>query len=128
MNGVAAAVRITSTAARDLIERAAAYGRQCDCPCFVISIVSALPYGASTDEEAAAVRENLAIIEAANACPIMQEGSDVATTLRKIADVFGVRALFLHESHAKGSIAEQLVRQNPSFDVIIVGQRNRARL
>jgi hypothetical protein len=114
---VAAAIRITSADEARVIEHAAAFARQRHEPCFVISIVDVLPYGASGDGERTNVERNLARIHAEQAAPVMQEGSNVAQTLLTVARGFGIRTLFLQS----GVTVEQLLYLHPPFDIVVVG-------
>jgi len=114
---IAAAIRITSAREVRVIEHAAAFARQHSEPCFVISVVSLLPYGAVPAEKEAIVRENVAAILREKAAPVMQEGDDIAETLLSVACAFGVRTLFLQS----GSTVERLLTLRPPFDVVVVG-------
>lgn len=113
---VAAAIRITSSDEERVIRHAAAFAQQQRQPCFIISVVRALPYGEITDEERDVVIRNLELIAQSEASPIMQEGDNVAKTLLQTAQGFGVQTLFLQT----GAIAEQLLHFNPPFDVVVV--------
>jgi hypothetical protein len=114
---VAAAIRITSADEALVIDHAAAFARQRCEPCFVISIVDVLPYGASGEGEQMNVERNLARIHAAEAAPVMQEGDDVGATLLSVSRSFGVGALFLRS----GKTAERLLQLDPPFDLVVVG-------
>lgn len=119
---VAAAIRITSADEERVIEHAASFARQRGEPCFVISVVDSLPYGAAGDQELVNVERNLARILAADAAPVMQEGADIAETLLTVARGFGVETLYLGSGSARGrSIAERLLYLEPPFDVVVVG-------
>ncbi len=120
---VAAAIRITSPDEERVIRHAAEFAQRQHTPCFVISIVRHLPYGAVRQEEHDAVRRNLELITAAQAAPIMQEGEDIAKSLLVVASAFGIRTLFLQSGVSPPlgrSIAEQLLYLQPPFDVIVV--------
>src|ERR1043166_8946372 len=82
---IAAAIRITSADEVRVIEHAAAFARQHSEPCFVISVVRSLPYGALTDEEERVVRMNVDTILREKCAPVMQEGVDVPHTLLTVA-------------------------------------------
>jgi len=120
---VAAAIRITSADEDRVIRHAVEFARQQSAPCFIISVVSELPYGAVAEEERNVVRRNLEMITELEASPVMQEGDDVAKTLLAIARGFGVRTLFLQSGTSRllgRSIAEQLLYLDPPFDVVVV--------
>ncbi len=120
---VAAAIRITSPDEERVIRHAAEFAQQQHTPCFVISIVRHLPYGAVRLEEHDAVRQNLKLITAAQAAPVMQEGEDIAKCLLGVACAFGINTLFLQSGMSRllgRSIAEQLLYLQPPFDVIVV--------
>lgn len=120
---VGAAIRITSPDEARVISHAAAFAQQEGVSCFVISVVSDLPYGAVSDEERDIVLRNLELISESRASPVMQEGLDVAKTLCAVAQGFGVRTLFLQSGTSLllgRSIAEQLLYLNPPFDVVVV--------
>jgi K+-sensing histidine kinase KdpD len=120
---VAAAIRITSTDEERVIRHATEFAQQQGAPCFIISVVSELPYGPVTDEERDVMLHNLELIEEMKASPVMQEGDDIAKTLLAIARRFGVRTLFLQSGTSRmlgRSIAEQLLYLNPPFDVVVV--------
>jgi len=120
---VAAAIRITSPDEERVIRHAARFARHEGVPCYVISIVNSLPYGAVADEERDTVQRNLEVIGEVEASPVMQEGDDVPKTLLAIAYGFGVRTLFVQSGASRGlgrSIAEQLLYLDPPFDVVVV--------
>ena len=120
---VAAAVRITSADEERVIAHAVDFARQQGVPCFIISVVSALPYGGDSAEEREVVRRNLELIAGMEASPVMQEGHDIAHTLLTTAQSFGVRTLFLQSGTSRllgRSIAEQLLYLDPPFDVVVV--------
>ena len=114
---VAAAIRITSPDESRAIEHAVEFARKEGTRCFVISVVDELPYGTVGDDDHAVVQRNLALISEAQAAAVMQQGDDIARTLLDVARGFGVRMLFLRT----GSVAEELLRLNPPFDVVVVG-------
>lgn len=114
---VAAAIRITSPNESRAIEHAVEFARKEGTRCFVISVVDELPYGTVRDDDHVVVQRNLAMINDVNAAAVMQEGTDVARTLLDVARGFGVRMLFLRT----GAVAEELLRLNPPFDVVVVG-------
>ena len=60
---VAAAVRIDSPEAKQVVARAAEFARGAGEPCYVISIVDALPHGSIADDDPI-VSRNLAFITA----------------------------------------------------------------
>ena len=113
---IAAAIRITSPDEERVIEHAAAFARQHSEPCFVISVVHSLPYGAGDEE---IVRTNLQTIMREKCAPVMQEGDDVPQTLLTVARGFGVRTLFLQS----GTTVERLLTLHPPFDVVVVGSQ-----
>ncbi len=118
---IAAAVRITSPDQSKVIEHAAAFAQQRAVPCFVISVVDQLPYGRTTEEEREIVLRNLDFISQCKASPVLQEGDNVPQTLLAVARLFGVRMLFLQRGNSDHPIAEQLLRLDPPFDVVVVG-------
>jgi K+-sensing histidine kinase KdpD len=121
---VAAAIRITSRDEEHVIAHAAAFAQKQNAPCYVISIVPSLPYGATSDDERAIVQRNLASIAAHGANPVMQEGDDVPQMLIHTARTFGIATLFVQSGHPRRlgrSIAEQLLYLAPPFDVVVVG-------
>jgi len=120
---VAAAIRITSADEDRVIKDAVDFARQQNMPCFVIAIVSKLPYGEVNEEHRDAVVRNLELIAELEASPVMKEGSDIATSLLAVAQGFGVRTMFLQSGTSRllgRSIAEQLLYLNPPFDVVVV--------
>ena len=114
---IAAAIRIASSDQIRVIEHAAAFARRNAEPCFVISVVDSLPYGAVTTENEEIVRANVEAIMREKCAPVMQEGSNVAETLLTIARGFGVRTLFVRS----GATVERLLTLHPPFDVVVVG-------
>jgi hypothetical protein len=116
---IAAAIRITSPDETRVIEHAAAFARQNAQPCFVISIVPSLPYGALTDAEEEVASANLETIVREKCSPVMQEGTDVPQTLLEIARSFGISTLFVKS----GATVERLLTLHPSFDVVVVSRR-----
>lgn len=113
---VGAVIRLTSRNETKVIEHAAAFAQQHSVPCFVISVVDELPYGRADEEEREVVLSNLKLISEHKASPVMQQGDNVAETLLGVARLFGVRMMFLQRS-----IAEQVLRLDPPFDVVVVG-------
>lgn len=113
---IAAAIRITSADQSRVIEHAAAFARQNAQPCFVISVVASLPYGALTDAEEEIASANLAAIVREQCSPVMQEGTDVPQTLLGVARGFGIGTLFVKS----GTTVERLLTLHPPFDVIVV--------
>ncbi len=113
---VGAAIRITSPDEATVIEHAAAFAQQRSVPCFVISVVDQLPYGTIAEEEREVVQRNLDLISDNKASPVLQEGDDFVQTLIGVARLFGVRILFVQRS-----IAEQVLRLDPPFDIVVVG-------
>jgi len=121
---VAAAVRIASRADAAVIERAASFAADAQTTCYIVSVVDELPYGRDADEARDVVLENLTLIESVHACPVMQEGDDVAQTLLTVARGFGVTTLFIRRGISLllgRSLAERLLYLNPPFDVVVVG-------
>jgi K+-sensing histidine kinase KdpD len=92
---VGAAIRIGSPDEERVILHAAEFARQQRMPCYVISVVRELPYGAMGDEESDAVRRNLELIAESKSTPVIQVGGDIAKSLIAVARGFGVRTLFL---------------------------------
>lgn len=120
---VAAAVRIDSPDEERVIRRAADFARKLGAPCYVISMVTALPYGEVTESGLEIVLRNLELIREEQASPVMHEGDDVAKTLLAVARNFGVTTLFLQRGGSRPlgrSIAELLLYLDPPFNVTIV--------
>jgi K+-sensing histidine kinase KdpD len=120
---VAAAVRIDSPDEERVIRRAADFARKLGVSCYVISVVSVLPYGDVTDTGLEIVLRNLELIREEHASPVVQEADDVAKTLLAVARNFGVTTLFLQRGSSRPlgrSIAEQLLYLDPPFNVTIV--------
>jgi K+-sensing histidine kinase KdpD len=120
---VAAAVRITSADEAGVITRAADFARQLGVVCYVISIVSRLPYGASTPEELDVASSNIELISRLHASPVMQEGTDVPANLLDLCSAFDVRTLFLRSGSSRlfgRTVPEQLLYLQPQFDVVVV--------
>lgn len=113
---IAAAIRITSPDETRVIEHAAAFARQNGQPCFVISVVPSLPYGALTEAEEEIASANLETIAREKCSPVMQEGTDVPQMLLGVARSFGIGALFVKS----GTTVERLLTLHPPFDVIVV--------
>jgi K+-sensing histidine kinase KdpD len=121
---VAAAIRISSRADAAVIESAASFAADVQTTCYVVSVVDELPYGGNAEEARDVVLENLTLIERVHACPVMQEGDDVAQTLVSVARGFGVTTLFIRRGVSRllgRSLAERLLYLNPPFDVVVVG-------
>jgi K+-sensing histidine kinase KdpD len=119
---VAAAVKITAPDQDALIATAASYAQLQGEVCLVISIVQSLPYGLTNDDQGPVIERNLDLITSRNASPIIQQGDDVALCLRKIAEKFDVRTLFIRNGRRRfgRSIAERLIHLKPSFEVVVV--------
>jgi K+-sensing histidine kinase KdpD len=123
---IAAAIRITSPDEERVIEQAVAFARQNGEPCFVMSVVASLPYGAATEEEQQIIRRNLELIATWQASPVILEGDDAPEILIAGARTFGVRTLFVQSGTSRGltrSMAERLLYLAPPFDVVIVGSQ-----
>jgi K+-sensing histidine kinase KdpD len=121
---VAAAVKIASPDQETVITAAALHAQQRGVPCFVISIVPSLPYGAIDDGARQRIERNLALITARNASPVMQEGDDVARCLRLVAEKFGVETLFIQNGRRRfgRTLAEKLIHLKPPFHVVVVNR------
>jgi K+-sensing histidine kinase KdpD len=120
---VAAAIRIDSPDEERVIRHAADFARKQGVPCYVISVVTALPYGDVTESGREIVLRNLELIREEHASPVMHEGSEVAKTLLSVARTFGVTTLFIQRGSSRPlgrSIAEQLLYLDPPFNVAIV--------
>ena len=119
---IAAAVDLTAPDQDSLIAAAATFAQQRGERCFMISIVRSIENAGETNRDA--VQRNLALITARAASPIVQEGADVARTLRKIAEEFGVETLFVQNGKRRfgRTIAEQLVHLKPSFEIVVVNR------
>ncbi|HUJ13534.1 MAG TPA: hypothetical protein VL284_07040 [Thermoanaerobaculia bacterium] len=119
---IAAAVDITAPDQDALIAAAATFAHQRGERCFIISVVRSIEQAGQTSRDT--VQRNLALITARDAAPIVQEGDDVARTLRKIAEEFGVETLFVQNGKRRfgRTIAEQLVRLKPPFEIVVVNR------
>jgi K+-sensing histidine kinase KdpD len=121
---VGAAIRITSPDEVRIIEHAAAFAKQRDEACYVISVVPDAAYSYVNDRQAETVRRNVAAIAEQHAVPIVQEGDDVAKALIEVAPLFGIKTLFLQRGSARllgRTIAERLLLLDPPFDVVVIG-------
>ena len=116
---IAAAVHLTSSDETRVIRRAAALARSEGESCFTISIVDALPYGATQEAEWEAISHNLAIIEEEQASPIVQEANDVPKAIVGVCQAFGISTLLLRT----GQMVERMLDLDPPFNVVIVGSR-----
>jgi hypothetical protein len=116
---IAAAVDITAADQDQLIAAAANYARQRGERCFVISIVKSL---AVADEQSEVIARNLVLITSRNVAPIVQEGDNVARSLRIIGEKFGVKTMFIQNGRRRfgRTMAEQLIHLKPSFEVVVV--------
>jgi len=125
---VAGAIRIASREDARVIHHAASFAADDHATCYIVSVVDELPYGREAEAARDAVLENLALIEHLHACPVMQEGDDVAETLLAVARSFGVTTLFLQSGTSRllgRSIAERLLYLHPPFDIVIVRSDDR---
>ncbi|MHB0971709.1 MAG: adenine nucleotide alpha hydrolase family protein [Thermoanaerobaculia bacterium] len=120
---IAATIRIDSPDEERVIRRAAGFARKLGVPCYVISVVTALPYGDVTESGLEIVLRNLELIREEHASPVMHEGSDVAKSLLAVARTFGVTTMFVQKGNSRPpgrSIAEQLLYLDPPFNVTII--------
>lgn len=119
---IGAAVSITSPDAGQVIAAASLLAQQRGERCFVISVVHSLDAPRShTEEEVAA--QNLALIMARNAAPIVQEADDVPTAIISAARSFGIDTLFVGSPKLRvlrRSVPEKLVRLSPPFQIVVV--------
>ena len=120
---VAAAVRINSPDAEDVVVRAAEFAERMGETCFVISIVDALPHGSIAESEKPVVRRNLELIANHHATPVMQEADQVPAALVAAARWFGVRTLFVQNGRRRlfgRSVVQRLIALAPPFEVVVI--------
>jgi K+-sensing histidine kinase KdpD len=124
---IGAAISMTSADAGRIIAAASVRAQERGEKCFAIIVLDS--HGERTNEEKEIVAENLALIMARNASPVVQESGDIPGALISAARQFGVRTLFIGSARPRilgRSVAEKLVRLAPPFDIVIV-QRDSAR-
>src|ERR1019366_9374023 len=122
---IGAAVSMTSPAAGRIIAAASLRAQERGEQCFAIIVLHS---GARTKREKELVEENLRLIMARNAAPVLQESSDIPGALVSAAKHCGVRTLFIGSARPRllgRSVVEKLVRLAPPFDIVIV-QRDSA--
>jgi K+-sensing histidine kinase KdpD len=76
-----------------------------------------------TTSEKEIVAENLALIMARNASPVVHESDDIPGTLVSAAKGFDIRTLFIGSAKPRilgRSVTEKLVRLGPPFDIVVV--------
>ncbi len=124
---IGAAISMTSPDAGRIIAAASLRAEERGEKCFAIIVLDSR--GERTNEEKEIVAENLALIMARNASPVVQESDDIPGALISAARQFGVRTLFVGSARPRilgRSVAEKLIRLAPPFDIVIV-QRDSAR-
>ena len=127
---VAAAIRIDSPRAVDVVVRAADFAEKIGEPCYVISIVDALPHGSIAESDEGVVERNLEVIAECHATPVMQEADHVPAALVSAAQWFGVRTLFVQNGRRRlfrRSIVQRLIELAPPFEVVVIQPRGVAR-
>lgn len=115
---IAAAVDIVAEDQEAVIAAAAKFARQRGEPCFAISVIRTL-----REAQREIVEHNLTLITARNASPVLlQDESGVAATLASAAKKFGIGTLFVKNGRRRfgRSLAEQLVRLRPAFEVVVI--------
>lgn len=118
---IGAAVSMTSPDAGRIIAAASLRAQERGEQCFAIIVLDSR--AERTSEEKEIVAENLALIMARNASPVVQESDDVPGALVSAARQFGVRTLFVGSSKRRilgRSVTEKLVRMAPPFDIVVV--------
>ena len=119
---IGAAISMTSPDAGRIIAAASLRAQECGEQCFAIMVLHSIR-GETTNEEKEIVAENLGLIMARNASPVVQESDDIPGALVSAARQFGVRTLFIGSAKPRilgRSVAEKLVRLAPPFDIVIV--------
>jgi K+-sensing histidine kinase KdpD len=117
---IGAAISMTSPDAGRIIAAASLRAQERGEKCFAIIV---LHTGERMAHEKEIVAENLALIMARNASPVVQESDDIPGALISAARQFGVRTLFVGSARPRilgRSVAEKLVRMAPPFDLVIV--------
>ncbi|HEX7677391.1 MAG TPA: hypothetical protein VF713_04660 [Thermoanaerobaculia bacterium] len=118
---IGAAISMTSPDAGRIIAAASLWAQERGEQCFAIIVLDSRTE--RTSEEKEIVAENLALIMARNASPVVQESGDVPGALVSAARQFGVRTLFVGNSKRRilgRSVTEKLVRLAPPFDIVVV--------
>jgi K+-sensing histidine kinase KdpD len=118
---IGAAISMTSADACRIIAAASLRAQERGEKCFAIIVLDS--HGERTNEEQEIVAENLALIMARNASPVVQESDDIPGALISAARQFGVRTLFIGSSKRRilgRSVTEKLVRMAPPFDIVVV--------
>jgi K+-sensing histidine kinase KdpD len=117
---IGAAISMTSPDGGRIIAAASLRAQERGEKCFAIIV---LHTGERMAQEKEIVAENLALIMARNASPVVQESDDIPGALISAARQFGVRTLFVGSARPRilgRSVAEKLVRMAPPFDLVIV--------
>jgi Universal stress protein family. len=118
---IGAAISMTSPDAGRIIAAASLRAQERGERCFAIMVLDSIRDRTAKEKEI--VAENLALILARNASPVVQESEDVPGALISAARQFGVRTLFIGSAKPRilgRSVAEKLVRLAPPFDIVIV--------
>ncbi len=111
---------MTSPAAGRIIAAASLRAQERGEQCFAIIVLHS---GARTSREKAIVEENLQLIMARNAAPVVHESADIPRALVSAARHCGVRTLFIGSARPRllgRSVVEKLVRLAPPFDIVVV--------
>lgn len=119
---IAAAVDLVAVDQEGLIATAATFAQQRGEPCFMISIL-----GEIREDQREIAERNLTLITARNASPLLlHEGPDLARALAAAAEKFGIGTLFIQNGRRRfgRTLAEQLIRLRPSFEVVVVHSRS----
>jgi K+-sensing histidine kinase KdpD len=117
---IGAAISMTSPAAGRIIAAASLRAQERGEQCFAIIVLHS---GARTSREKAIVEENLQLIMARNAAPVVHESADIPRALVSAARHCGVRTLFIGSARPRllgRSVVEKLVRLAPPFDIVVV--------
>ena len=119
---IAAAISITSRDAVRIITAASLRAQERGEQCFIISVVRSVGDSRSKEEQEVAT-QNLDIIMARHATPVVQEADDVPRALISVAKHFGVGTLFVGSSKPRmirRSVVERLIRLSPPFEIVVV--------
>lgn len=117
---IGAAISMTSPDAGRIIAAASLRAQVRGEQCFALIVLHS---GEKTTKEKEIVAENLALIMARNASPVVHESDDIPNALICAARACGVRTLFLGSARPRllgRSIPEKLVRLAPPFDIVVL--------
>jgi K+-sensing histidine kinase KdpD len=119
---VGAAVSITSPSAGKIIAAASVWARERGERCFVISVVRSVGEERTADAQEV-VAQNLSLIMAREASPVVQEADDVPQALISVARTLGIRTIFIGNAKPRlfrRSVGEKLLRLSPPFEIVVV--------